>query len=114
VSVHHSVRGTSEQMGHVLDNKSVRRKTPLRLRYLVVFAVFGWAIYHYAFVQYPEWRSLMQTHATLTTQIETLQTEQHMLKNQIADLHSNTYIVGYAAKHFNLILPGQVPFNMAH
>jgi cell division protein FtsB len=91
-----------------------RRKPWLRLRYVLLVVVCGWAGIHYFTVQYPEWKALEVQNVQLNHQLSQLNQQQTELHQQVQQLNSKAYIEKYATEHFDLILPGQVSFNMAH
>lgn len=91
-----------------------QRFSGIKLRYVVLLIVLAWAGYHYWSVQRPELLSLESQQSALKSQIATLQQKHTLLTHQVSELNSNRFIENYAANHFNLILPGQVPFDFSH
>lgn len=85
-----------------------------RIRYVFVVAVLVWAAYHYFMTQLPQYQALQHQQATLTKQLRGLQTEHQQLQTQQAQLQDKSYVLQYAAKKYNLIMPGQVAFNVNH
>jgi cell division protein FtsB len=84
----------------------------LKLRYLAVFAVCGWALYHYWHVQQPQLATLNAKQNTLTQQMAAMEKQRDELTKQAQQLQNKDYIARYASQHYNLILPGQVSFDV--
>jgi cell division protein FtsB len=91
-----------------------KRHFGFKLRYLGLAFVVLWAAYEFWHVQAPELAHLNQQNAQLQNQLSTLQHQQTTLNKQVQELQSDTYIAKYATNHYNLILPGQVPFDLGH
>jgi cell division protein FtsB len=92
----------------------MKKRSRFKLRYLGVALVAGWAAYEFWHVQAPQLADLNQQHAQLQSQLSELERQQNTLNNQVHELQSDAYIAKYATSHYNLILPGQVPFDLGH
>src|SRR5579875_3394926 len=95
-------------------DKSSRKSSIFKLRYVILALICGWALYEYRYVQAPQLTTLRTQHEQLQSQLSSLQQQQSALKSQIQELQSNAFIEKYATEHYNLILPGQVPFDLGH
>ncbi|MCL6444792.1 MAG: septum formation initiator family protein [Alicyclobacillus sp.] len=88
-----------------------RTRTPrLRLRYVALAAVCGWAVYYYAHVQRTQLVQLQQKEASLRAQLKAATATQVALKRKVAEFQNDTFIARYASEQFHLIQPGQVSF----
>ncbi|QSO50599.1 septum formation initiator family protein [Alicyclobacillus curvatus] len=92
----------------------MRRNPTFRLRYVLLAAVFVWAGYHYFTKQLPEYHALKGQETALTKQLQTLQGQHQALQKQEVQLQDPAYIMQYAAQHYNLVVPGQVSFDISH
>jgi cell division protein FtsB len=86
----------------------------LKLRYVAVLAVWIWAAYHYWHTQYPQLQALSAKQADLEKQLAEASKQHDELLKQSQQLQDDAYIARYAADHYNLVLPGQVAFNVKH
>jgi cell division protein FtsB len=82
----------------------------LKLRYLAPVVIGGWAAYYYLHTLHPQLLALQQQHQALTQQLTTLRRQHDQLAQEARNLQSDAYVAKYASEHFNLVLPGQVPF----
>ncbi|MCL6517376.1 septum formation initiator family protein [Alicyclobacillus sp.] len=92
--------------------KPVRSLPRFKLRYLLLAAVCTWAGYHYWHVQRPQLEQLSSKQAKLESQLAALQKQHDQLVQQAQQLQDDRYIARYASDHYNLVLPGQVPFDI--
>lgn len=110
-----SLSRASERLG---DSSRIpsRVKPPkwLKLRYVLTLGVLGWAGFYYWHTQYPELSRLQHQQQQLQSQVATMNQKHDELFRQVQEFQTNTYIARYASQHFNLVLPGQVPFNVQH
>lgn len=90
------------------------RRRKIRLRYVALILVCGWALYYYWHVQYPQLRMLQQKQAQLQQTLDAANRQHAELVEQSKQLQNDQYIAKYASEHYNLILPGQVAFNVSH
>jgi len=81
---------------------------------LLVGAVLGWAVFYYWHTQYPQLSKLQNQENQLQQQVVTMQKQHDELVRQIQEFQNNAYVARYASEHFNLVLPGQVPFDVGH
>lgn len=88
------------------------RKRGIRIRYLVVLGVVIWAGYHYLVQQRPQVEAMQVQQRNLTNQLAALKHQHQVLQLQSKQLQDKSYIMQYAARQFNLVLPGQVSFNV--
>jgi cell division protein FtsB len=95
-------------------SRGVKRVSWVKLRYIGLALVVLWAAYEFWYVQAPELTLLNQQHAELQSQLTALQHQQHALNGQVLELQSDQYIAKYATSHYNLIVPGQVSFDLGH
>jgi len=86
----------------------------LKLRYLLVGGVLGWAAFYYWHTQYPQLSKLQDQQNHLELQVATMQKQHDELVRQIQEFQNDAYVARYASEHFNLVLPGQVPFDVQH
>lgn len=97
------------------SEKSLRtgHKSPIRIRYLLVAGVVVWAGIHYAH-QRASLFALQTKQASLTHQLTALQSQHDKLMTQSKEFQDKNFIISYAEKEFNLVLPGQVSFDIRH
>jgi cell division protein FtsB len=91
-----------------------RRFKWLKLRYIAVLVVWIWAAYYYWHTQYPQLQALSAKQAELEKQLAAASKQHADLLKQSQQLQDDAYIARYASDHFNLVLPGQVAFNVKH
>jgi cell division protein FtsB len=91
-----------------------RRVKWLKLRYIAVLLVWGWAGYYYWHTQYPQLHALSAKQAELEQKLQAASKQHAELLKQSQQLQDDAYIARYASEHYNLILPGQVAFNVKH
>lgn len=91
-----------------------RATQKFRLRYLLLALVCGWALFHYWTVQRPAVEELTAKHQQLQKQMASLTEKQAELSKRVQQLNDPAYIAQYASERFNLILPGQIPFDFSH
>ncbi|CAM3963108.1 FtsB family cell division protein [Alicyclobacillus pomorum] len=91
-----------------------RRRKWFRLRYIALLAVCGWATYYYWHVQYPQLKMLSMKQAQLQQSLNAAAKQHAELVKQSNQLQDDSYIARYASEHYNLILPGQVAFDVKH
>jgi cell division protein FtsB len=101
----------SEQATRTTVSRASKRPW-MRLRYIAVIVVCGWAFYHYLHVQQPQLAQLNAKQTQLQGQLSTLQKQRDQLTKESQQLQNNTFIARYASQHYNLILPGQVAFDV--
>ncbi|MBX6352656.1 MAG: septum formation initiator family protein [Thermoflavifilum sp.] len=82
----------------------------LKLRYLAPIAVCVWGTYYYLHTLHPQLVALQQQQQALSQQLQTLQAKNNELAQQARNLQDDAYVAKYAGEHFNLVMPGQVPF----
>ncbi|WP_051663166.1 FtsB family cell division protein [Alicyclobacillus macrosporangiidus] len=92
--------------------KPVRSLRRFKLRYLMLATVCVWAAYHYWHVQRPQLTQLSAKQAQLEQQLAALQKQHDSLAQEAQQLQDDRYIARYASDHYNLVLPGQVPFDV--
>ncbi|MCL6454561.1 MAG: septum formation initiator family protein [Alicyclobacillus sp.] len=110
-----AAQSTPSQRSSVERARAVatRRKPRIRIRYLVVALVLLWAGYHYWVQVRPEAVALQSKEAALTKQLAALRAQHQQLQVQAKRLQDKNYVLTYAAEHYNIVLPGQVPFVLA-
>lgn len=91
-----------------------RRPKWLKLRYITVLCVCVWAVYFYWHTQYPQLQQLSAKQANLQQELSAANKQQTDLIQKSKQLQDDHYIARYASEHYNLILPGQVAFDMKH
>ncbi|MCF8566312.1 septum formation initiator family protein [Alicyclobacillus tolerans] len=86
----------------------------LKLRYVAVAVVVGWAGFYYIHTLSPQLTRLEQKQQQLQQQLASMNKQKAQLQQKIQELKSDTYVARYANQHYNLTLPGQVPFDVQH
>jgi cell division protein FtsB len=102
------------QVNSNIQSRRAPRRSLIRIRYVAVLGVFGWAVFHYWYVQSPQLAQLTLKQKHMESQLHTMNQQAQNLKTQINELNSNSFILGYASRHYNVILPGQVAFDVKH
>jgi len=82
----------------------------MRLRYLCLIAVCGWAGYIYFFVQAPVVNKLSSEKSELTQQVQSATATNNRLTQQIHNLSSDDYIAGLARRNYDLVKPGEIVY----
>ncbi|WP_206831472.1 FtsB family cell division protein [Alicyclobacillus fructus] len=90
----------------------VRRRFPVRIRYVAALAICAWAFFYYWHAERPQLRQLAAQNAKLERQLGALQAEQRTLQTQKQQLNNPAYIEKYATEHQNLVMPNTVPFDL--
>lgn len=96
------------------SRQSSRRRFPVKLRYVAVAVLLSIAAYHYFTVQRVQLAQLNQKQEKLHTELVQLQAQHSKLSKEQQQLNDKSYIARYAAEHYHLILPGQIPFDLSH
>jgi cell division protein FtsB len=91
-----------------------RRPKWFKLRYIALLVVCGWATYYYWHVQYPQLKMLSAKQAQLQQSLDAATKQHAALVQQSTQLQDDSYIAQYASQHYNLILPGQIAFDVKH
>lgn len=107
--------GSCEQLAKTLARTIgpySQRKPVIRIRYLLVLAVVVWAGFHYWTQQRPQAEELQTKQQNLTKQLAMLKQQHQQLQVQSKQLQDKSFIMGYAARQYNLVLPGQVSFDV--
>lgn len=92
---------------------ATRKRHPLlRMRYVALIVICGWAAFYYLHTQRPQLVKLQVQHQQLQSQLHQLQTQHKALEQEKQQLNSNSYIMKYATEHLGLTLPDQVPFDL--
>lgn len=84
----------------------------MRLRYVALIAVFGWASMYFLHEERPQLTQLQAQNQRLKTELGQMKTRQQALQKQKQQLSDPSYIEKYATEHQNLVMPGQVPFDL--
>jgi len=91
-----------------------RRVFPIKGRYLAVLLVGGWALYYHFHLQSPQLQALQSKAASLQGQLAEAEKEHARLVKQAQEFQNDDFIARYASERYNLILPGQVAFDVKH
>lgn len=110
----HQTRRTLSSLSALAPNRQPAGRRFPKLRYVAVFIVCGWALYHYWHVQHPQLAQLQRQQQQLQTEVATMQQRHVALQREITEFHDNSFIARYASQHFGLYLPGQVSFTVRH
>lgn len=102
----------SREQTRQVSQSSAHRLRWMKLRYVAVIAVCGWALYHYWHTQQPQLAALMAKQNQLQSQLNAMEKSKVELTAQSQQLQDKDYIARYASEHDNLILPGQVAFDV--
>ncbi|MCL6548715.1 MAG: hypothetical protein K6T30_07375 [Alicyclobacillus sp.] len=89
------------------------RRVP-KLRYIALAVVCGWAFYYYDQVQRPQLAHLLSQQQRLEAELHSATVQQAELRQKVQEFQNDDFIARYASQRFNLILPGQVSFNIQH
>lgn len=90
--------------------KPSKRKFPIKLRHVIVFAFVVWGAYTYLFVQRPLLEQEAMTKAKVADQVSAATQESQQLAQEVTALHSNQYIAQLAERKYNLIQHGDILF----
>lgn len=90
--------------------RASRRRSKIKLRYLIVATTALWAAYVYVFQQAPLFEQQRAEQASLTARLLAARTQAVQLRRDIANLHNYGYIAQVAEKKYNLIMPGEILF----
>lgn len=90
------------------------RHSLLRLRYLALVIICGWAAFDFLHTERPQLSQLQTQNRQLSAQLGHMRAEQQSLEKQKQQLNSPSYIEKYATEHQNLVMPNQVPFDLQH
>lgn len=82
----------------------------IKWRYALMIGFLLWGSYEYMFVQRPLQAQEQAVNTSLVTRLQEAKQQAGQLSNQIANLHSTTYIAQLAQQKYNLIMPGEVLF----
>lgn len=91
-----------------------KRRRFVRLRYVLVVGVVVWAGHHYLYHQLPQLGQLQAQQTKLTQQLASLRQQHQTLQNQEQEFKNPAYIAKYAAEHYGVVLPNQIPFTLGH
>ncbi|WAH37340.1 septum formation initiator family protein [Alicyclobacillus dauci] len=90
-----------------------RRKNPLlRVRYLALVIICGWAALYYLHTERPQLMKLQLQHQQLQSQLSQMKAQQQSLEQEKQQLNDPSYIEKYASKHDGMSAPGQIPFDL--
>lgn len=82
----------------------------LKLRYLFLLCVAGWAAYTAVFVQWPKLRDLNAQKSELEARLRAVQEQNQTLRDRVNRLQQDNYVADLARQEFRMAKPGEILF----
>lgn len=84
----------------------------MRLRYVALIVICAWAAVYFLHEERPQLTQLKVQNQRLQNELGQMKAQQQTLQKQKQQLNDPSYIEKYATEHQNLVMPGQVPFDL--
>jgi|SRR5579875_929236 len=106
------VRADRQRYGAEQHRSRAVRHPWMRVRYLAMIVICGWAAVYFLHAERPQLKQLQAQNVELQNQLHRIQTQQQTLQKEKQQLNDPSYIEKYATEHQNLVMPNQVPFDL--
>lgn len=96
-------------MGQVYDFKNKKRKTPIRIRHIIILLLAINIVYTLT-MQYIIIRKSRVQETEIKAQIEEAKKENDRLREELEKIQSDEYLEKLAREKLGLVKPGEIPF----